>query len=969
MTEVKNLQGEVIQEHNTFAPNKPNATWQNNPNVTFGDYPKNKFDWSQMFQLDTQQGADFMEGFNDENFVAMAIDNYLNPPPQFVSDPTYMVTKDSDPSHRWHYLNDQEYYAQATSHDHFDYLVKKRKETMSKIESQPAYISGRIFGGVTDISNVFLMTRMAVPLYQGSKIKRAINTSAVLGVEEFGKQLIDEDRTKEEAYAIIGGNFLLNMILPRFKGLTQQDKKLLDSFIKHNDIVDEKNSLINATKIEIVEGPTLKYRNTEGKTIKLKEGELPPQGYEEVGAFRAVENGVMKIYINPEKIALDFKNKAWMKPKTKGVNPLPENQFKTVEEYQEFVMNHEKAHTYIDRLDGESTASYENRINQHALTRKETIPFNKFEQQKYLANETKYMEELELERFQETVLKSMGESSNWNPIQRLVNTGNLTAIKFGKQILHSPLLTKGNFEGIPNTHSLEQWLKADNKVYGYTIMDIQKLYKKYKVNNANPITFKEFNQRITLSLLDDNYVDDIAEVMSGKVKAKEYYDYIGKKIKDSEVRLNEQEMLIGTLQKRLKESKNKEVIVTMRLRDGTKQTKKYSNEEFKKLVDDEINFLKQLKKNPLRKNYVNRFVNVGKIQNNIEAWRIFATASLKRSNPTFSDEIINDLVRSYEQKFPWQKFDPVDLSKSADDVTIEKYFFSASGTSGNLKRRGNFVLDQQEWIRAGYMEGDIFSLMQVYHKSVLPDTYLGAMFGTANAHGGAFLQGKGYQAGIRDVAAEYEIKFNNAKTKAEKSKITDERNAVIKDMEAVRDLFKGVYGVSDDPTKFWSKGIRLTKQFNAWTSLQGATASLVDMGRSLFYNGLQRSLSTTFESFSNGITKNIYAISLKEARMSGEGFDMLLSTRALAYNDLDTIYGTLDKIERGANKMSSVFFMANLMSPWNQMVKTHNTMMIVTRLLEESENLVSGTITKFCQLGVVVYDPSRTASIIPYVLA
>ena len=65
------------------------------------------------------------------------------------------------------------------------------------------------------------------------------------------------------------------------------------------------------------------------------------------------------------------------------------------------------------------------------------------------------------------------------------------------------------------------------------------------------------------------------------------------------------------------------------------------------------------------------------------------------------------------------------------------------------------------------------------------------MFGTANAHGGAFLQGKGYQAGIRDVAAEYEIKFNNAKTKTEKSKITDERNAVIKDMEAVRDLFKG----------------------------------------------------------------------------------------------------------------------------------------------------------------------------------
>jgi len=972
MTEIKNLEGQVIQEENVFAPNKPNETWQDNPNVTFGSYPKNKFDWSQMFQLDTQQGADFMEGFKDENFLAMAIDSYLNPPPHFVSDPAYMVTKDSDPTHRYFFLRDQEYFSQATSHDHFDYLIKKRKEMFEKIQSQPAYISGRIFGGVTDISNVFLMSRMAVPLYQSTKIRRAVNTSAVLGVEEFGKQLIDEDRTKEEAYAIIGGNFILNMILPKFKGLTKKDYKLLDTFIKHNDVIDEKNALINAKTVQVIEGPTLKYKNADGHTIKIKEGEIAPKGYEEVGAYRTVEDGVMKIRINRKKIAQDFKNKVWLKPKTKGVTPLPKNQFKTLEEYEEFVMNHEKAHTYIDRLDGESTASYENRINQHALTRKETIPFNKFETQKYLDNETKYMEELEIEQFQKTVLASMGESSDWNAIQRLVNHGNLTAIKFAKQIIHSPLLTKGNFHGVPNTHSLEQWLKADNKVYGYTIMDIQKLYKEYKVNSSNPISFKDFNKRITLSLLDEKYVDDIPQVILAKNKAREYYDYVGKKIKDSEIRVNEQEILIGTLQKTLNAFHNKpyhlpksgKIQVTMRLRNGEKLTKSFTKKEFQKIIDDEIKFLEQLKKDPLRKNYVNRFVNLGKIQDNIQAWRAFATASLKRTNPSFSDDIINDLVRSYEDKFAWKKFDPINLSKSIDDTNIEEYFFNPSGSSGNLKKRGKFILDQKEWIQAGYMEGDVFSLMQVYHKSALPDTYLGAIFGTSNTHGGAFLQGKGYQAGIRDVAREYEIKYNKAKTKIEKQKIQEERNAVIKDMEAVRDLFKGTYGVPPDPTKFWSKGIRLAKHFNAWTSLQGATASLIDIGRSLFFNGLQRSLGTTWESFNSSITKSIWKISLKEARMSGEGFDMLLSTRALAYNDLDTIYGTLNKIERGANKMSGVFFMANLMSPFNQMIKTHNTMMIITRLLEESENLVNGTITKLnraklAQSGIGLDDAKR----------
>ena len=52
---------------------------------------------------------------------------------------------------------------------------------------------------------------------------------------------------------------------------------------------------------------------------------------------------------------------------TKGTAPLPEHQFKSYEEWEDFVIQHEKAHQHIKKRKGESKTSYEKRINQAAL--------------------------------------------------------------------------------------------------------------------------------------------------------------------------------------------------------------------------------------------------------------------------------------------------------------------------------------------------------------------------------------------------------------------------------------------------------------------------------------------------------------------------------------------------------------------------------------------------------------------------
>jgi len=74
-----------------------------------------------------------------------------------------------------------------------------------------------------------------------------------------------------------------------------------------------------------------------------------------------------KININKEAILKSFPDKPWTKPKVKGVNALPENQFETPNEWYEFVLKHEQMHTLHKRKKGESTPDLENRINQLAL--------------------------------------------------------------------------------------------------------------------------------------------------------------------------------------------------------------------------------------------------------------------------------------------------------------------------------------------------------------------------------------------------------------------------------------------------------------------------------------------------------------------------------------------------------------------------------------------------------------------------
>ena len=80
-----------------------------------------------------------------------------------------------------------------------------------------------------------------------------------------------------------------------------------------------------------------------------------------------IDRKAKKIIIDRDLLKQKFDDQAWTKPKVKGVKPLEKDQFKTYEEWERFLIEHEKAHAINPKRKNESKADYENRINEIAL--------------------------------------------------------------------------------------------------------------------------------------------------------------------------------------------------------------------------------------------------------------------------------------------------------------------------------------------------------------------------------------------------------------------------------------------------------------------------------------------------------------------------------------------------------------------------------------------------------------------------
>lgn len=73
-----------------------------------------------------------------------------------------------------------------------------------------------------------------------------------------------------------------------------------------------------------------------------------------------------RIEVNQDALLRSWADKPWRNPIVEGVEPMDDALFPTPHDWLNFVVHHEVEHSVNPRLDGETTAAYENRINKRA---------------------------------------------------------------------------------------------------------------------------------------------------------------------------------------------------------------------------------------------------------------------------------------------------------------------------------------------------------------------------------------------------------------------------------------------------------------------------------------------------------------------------------------------------------------------------------------------------------------------------
>ena len=222
------------------------------------------------------------------------------------------------------------------------------------------------------------------------------------------------------------------------KALDDNDPDLAALIFNEIDVVKDKIKTVNA-KIEDLVSSNVEAQ----KPSKVSEptAASPKAATFEKPAFYDPNTNI--IHIHEAGLKEKFRTKAWMTPKEKfpEVKAMPEDAFKTYEEFRAYIVRHEQTHSHVRPTEFETTGAYEQRVTDIAMSK------DRFADIKAVANN------FDPEGLAPTNLKL--EQTRWRQAPFFVMKNNLfeghvkSAVgRFADQVFGTlGLMTKGNKAG------------------------------------------------------------------------------------------------------------------------------------------------------------------------------------------------------------------------------------------------------------------------------------------------------------------------------------------------------------------------------------------------------------------------------------------------------------------------------------------------------------------------------------------
>lgn len=253
------------------------------------------------------------------------------------------------------------------------------------------------------------------------------------------------------------------------------------------------------------------------------------------------------------------------------------------------------------------------------------------------------------------------------------------------------------------------------------------------------------------------------------------------------------------------------------------------------------------------------------------------------------------------------------------------------GPRGPLKERVLNIADEKI---EEFLERDIETVARFYVRSMAPDVELTAKFGDVQM-----------SEPLRKLLDERNRRMAAATTDKQRKTINAQYDTARRDLEALRDRTRGIYGLPKDAGTFTHRAGKVAQNLNYLRLLGGMTLTAIpDLARPVMVYGLNRTFSKGWLPLVTSF--KTHRLAAAEVKKAGTALDMVLDTRARAVADLfeDWQRGTV--LERAIEGATSKFGLVSLMSPWNAVMKQITGTIAMDGFLRAAQAVNLGKATK-----------------------
>jgi hypothetical protein len=288
--------------------------------------------------------------------------------------------------------------------------------------------------------------------------------------------------------------------------------------------------------------------------------------------------------------------------------------------------------------------------------------------------------------------------------------------------------------------------------------------------------------------------------------------------------------------------------------------------------------------------------------------RMYDHAKIKANRVQLEDALVDWFSRSDQVK------DAAEVKTAVTDVieTLRGAYRDHAqinpgfvGKAGNLEGRTLSVPDE---VLEPWLVNDIEKIMEGYMRSVTPQLVLKKKFGDLDL-----------KQQLQDVSDEFDAMRERSKSNEAKAKIDEQKDATLKDLQAVRDILLGKFAKPADPD---STLVRTGRVFRAWNYIRllggQVLSSVPDAGRIVARHGLVKTAAKVGRLVTDSNLRNL---TKNEAHRIGTALEWVLNTRADTLAEVGNELGS-SRLDSMLRKSSNTFSRVTGMASWNSALKT-----------------------------------------------